>query len=94
MKRTTSHKATTVSPTSKAKISTKTQQSTKSHTTSVKKNTTQLSKQNLRQRQQNLKQFNPLRQRHNLLYRLKLVQLLKQSNFQRQLLLKLIAVNL
>lgn len=44
VKRTTSHKATTVSPTSKAKISTKTQQSTKSHTTSVKKNTTQLSK--------------------------------------------------
>lgn len=44
VKRTTSHKATTVSPTSKAKISTKTQQSTKSHTTTVKKNTTQLSK--------------------------------------------------
>lgn len=94
VKRTTSHKATTVSPTSKAKISTKTQQSTKSHTTSVKKNTTQLSKTKSPSTSTKSKTVQSSTQRHNLLYRLKLVQLLKQSNFQRQLLLKLIAVNL
>ena len=66
VKRTTSHKATTVSPTSKAKISTK-------HNNQLKviqlqlKTLHNLVKQNHRQYQQNLKQFNPLRQRHNLL---------------------------
>ena len=44
MKRTTSHKIITVSPISKAKASTKSQQPTKSRTTSVKKSTTKPSK--------------------------------------------------